>query len=183
MMRIKTLIVIIVFFFSTALHAVEIPPQAVAVNGVAHPVINLCTAAGGKWKFLFESPAGIPFPDAENQNFDFTAWENDKTWSGVNVPGGLLMQGFDIKNNTEYYYQTKIAIPLDYAGNRILVRFDAVYTNTRVWIDGKYMRTHKGGFTTWDCDITDFAIPGQTATMIVGVAENVTKRIGNLSLQ
>ena len=75
------------------------------------------------------------------------------------------MQGFDILTNNEYYYQREITIPEEFAGNRILVRFDGVYCNARVWIDGKYIRTHVGGFTTWDCDITEYAEPGDAVLL------------------
>jgi len=148
-----------------------IPPQACCVQGVSKP--NIClneTSKDGTWKFLFESPEGVPLPGADSQDFNFSVWAN-KNWQDVAVPGGLAMQGFDIGNNTEYYYQRKVDVPADYAGKRVIVRFDGVYTNTRVWVDGKYIRTHIGGFTTWDCDITDFVTPGAAFTLTVGVAD------------
>ncbi|MBC8547562.1 FIVAR domain-containing protein [Clostridiaceae bacterium NSJ-31] len=160
----------------------EIPRAAKSLAGVAQPEIVLNETTGdGTWKFLFEVPdyktSGIPAPTAEQQDFDFTVWA-DEQWEDIKVPGEPLMQGFDILNNNEYYYQREITIPEDYAGNRVLVRFDGVYSNARVWIDGKYIRAHVGGFTTWDCDITDYAAPGQTVTMTVGVADIYTNTKG-----
>ena len=157
----------------------EIPQVATFLKDVTEPVTSLNeTTKDGTWKFLFESPEGIPLPDDDNQDFNFHNWEVTKIWNNVIVPGGLVMQGFDIKNNTEYFYQRKVQIPLDYANKRILIRFDAVYSNARVWIDGKYVRTHKGGFTTWDCDITDYVTPGNTVTLTVGVADIDGNTIG-----
>ena len=112
----------------------------------------------------------MPYPTEENQDFDFSAW-SDRNWQNIIVPGEPLMQGFDILTNNEYYYQREITVPEDFKGNRVLVRFDGVYSNARVWINGKYIRTHVGGFTTWDCDITEYAAPGETVTMTVGVAD------------
>jgi len=147
----------------------QIPIKASYVDGVSSPVI--CLNSKNEWKFIFETNIeGIPLPTASSQDFSPSVLDN-KIQHDVIVPGELLMQGFNILNNTEYYYQRKITIPNDYANNRILIRFSGVYTNTRIWIDGKYIRTHIGGFTTWDCDITDFVKAGETYTLTVGVAD------------
>ena len=151
--------------------APEIPPKAKTAAGVADPVISLNSGEGGAaWRFLFESPSEVPQPGEACQDFDFGAWRG-KGWAGVTVPGELVMQGFDIRNNTEYYYQREFTVPADYAGSRALIRFDGVYTYARVWVNGKYIRTHRGGFTTWDCDITGLALAGQAATLTIGVAD------------
>lgn len=149
----------------------QIPLAAKMVDGVEQSTITLNETTGdGTWKFLFESPNGIPLPTAANQDFDFSAWTS-KEWHNIKVPGEILMQGFDILNNTEYYYQRDLQIPADYADSRILIRFDGVYSNARVWVNGKYVRTHVGGFTSWDCDITNMVTPGETVTLTVGVAD------------
>ena len=163
-----------------------IPDAPVSVPGVSETEVSLNDTEGnGTWKFLYEIPDytaedGVPYPTEENQDFDFAAWE-DKNWQDILVPGEPLMQGFDVLTNNEYYYQRQITVPEDFAGNRVLVRFDGVYSNARVWINGKHIKTHVGGFTTWDCDITEYAAPGETVTMTVGVAElySTTKGIWN----
>lgn len=163
-----------------------IPDAAKQLSGVENTEINLNETTGdGTWKYLYEIPdytlpGGVPAPTAKNQDFDFEKWK-DMNWQNIKVPGEPLMQGFDILTNNEYYYQREITVPEDFAGNRVLVRFDGVYSNARVWINGKHVKTHVGGFTTWDCDITEYATPGETVTMTVGVADlySTTKGIWN----
>lgn len=163
-----------------------IPDAAKSLAGVSNSEINLNETTGnGTWKYLYEIPDytlpdGVPAPTEKNQDFDFGKWK-DMNWQNIKVPGEPLMQGFDILTNNEYYYQREITIPEDFAGNRVLVRFDGVYSNARVWINGKHIKTHVGGFTTWDCDITEYAAPGETVTMTVGVADlySTTKGIWN----
>lgn len=163
-----------------------IPDIPTKLFGIGEPKRTLNETTGnGTWKFLYDipdyaQPMGIPGPYEEDQDFDFTIW-NDRKWDAIKVPGEPLMQGFDIQTNNEYYYRREITIPDEFSGNRIFVRFDGVYSNARVWIDGHYIRTHIGGFTTWDCDITEYALPGTTVTMVVGVADiySVTKGIWN----
>lgn len=163
-----------------------IPGAAKYIKGVEKTEINLNETTGdGTWRYLYDipdytQPGGIAAPGTENQDFDFNKWA-DRDWNDIKVPGEPLMQGFDILSNNEYYYQREITVPDDFAGNRVKVRFDGVYSNSRIWINGTYVQTHVGGFTTWDCDITEYAAPGETVTMTVGVAElySTTKGIWN----
>lgn len=46
----------------------------------------------------------IPNAFDYNQNYDFSTI-NESKWQSVIVPLSLVMQGFDIENNTEYYYK------------------------------------------------------------------------------
>lgn len=153
-----------------------LPKAACAVLGVAEARICLNEKDGdGTWKFLYQIPGGrkncrIPSPWAQNQDFDFQSWEGEP-WMPVKVPGEPFMQGFPVETNQEYYYQRKIQIPEDYCGKRIFLRFEGVYSNARVWVGSKYVRAHIGGFTAWDCDITDCVVPGETMTLTVGVTE------------
>ncbi|WP_312644159.1 glycoside hydrolase family 2 TIM barrel-domain containing protein, partial [Hydrogenoanaerobacterium sp.] len=150
----------------------EIPPEADKISGVAQPVISLNEPTGdGTWKFLFTPPAGSK-PGQAGQDFDFSAW-TDENWENIKVPGGLVMQGHDILNEVEYYYQREITIPSDYNGKRILLRFNGVYSYARVWVNDTFVRSHSGGFTTWDCDITDKVTAGETVTVTVGVTDKL----------
>jgi len=71
------------------------------------------------------------------------------------------MQGFEIRHDVGYPYKTEIDIPEDFAGRRVRLRFDGVYSYARVWVNGRFVRDHHGGFTTWECDITDFVSRGR----------------------
>lgn len=103
----------------------EIPPEAMSVPGVSQSVIPLNTGDGQAWQFLFNAPSGIPKPNAANQDYDFSGVTG---WEMIEVPNELSMQGYDILNDTEYYYKTEINIPADYTGKKILLRFNGVYS-------------------------------------------------------
>lgn len=143
-----------------------IPPIPMVIAGTKQH--ELCL--DGIWEFLPEICTEVPAPNAITQDFDFSSLAA-KAWKQVIVPGELVMQGFSIKNNTEYYYRRGVDIPADFTGKRILIRFDGVYSNARVWLNGILIRTHCGGFTTWDCDITELARPGTSVLLTVGVAD------------
>jgi len=149
----------------------EIAPTPAEVTGVENPVILLNDWQGsGDWEFLFTPPSSKP----ASGDFDVSTWDG-QNWKNIIVPGEILMQGYDIAADKEYYYKTTLTIPADYDGNRILVRFQGVYSDARVWVNGKFVRNHVGGFTTWDCDITTLVgeMNGEAkeVTMVVGVTD------------
>jgi beta-galactosidase len=92
-------------------------------------------------------------------------------WNEIKVPGECMMQGYAIKHDQPFTYRKEILIPSDYKGSLIKIRFEGVYSYARIWIDGKYICDHYGGFTSWECDITSVANPGKTATLMVEVID------------
>lgn len=127
-------------------------PVPASVSGVSEPVVLL----NGIWKFSMTAPS------------DF--YENHvdpSTWPDIRVPGEAWMQGFPIAFDAEYPCKREIDIPADYAGQRIFIRFDGVYSDARVWIDGFLVGSHQGGFNSWQVEITDHVSAGQSAWLTV----------------
>jgi hypothetical protein len=83
------------------------------------------------------------------------------------MPNELEMEGLSITSDTEYVLRRSFEVPRDYAGKAIFLRFDGVYSYGRVWINGQYVRDHYGGFTSWDCEITQHVRPGESADLVV----------------
>jgi len=134
----------------------QVIPIPVRTNGVANPVLSL----NGTWKFSLSPPAEF--------------WSNNvdpSSWSDITVPGEAVMQGFNIARNTEYPYKKAVLIPADFQGKRVILRFAGVYSYARVWVNGKLVRDHHGGFTSWDCDLTDYVTAGRTVWITVGVTD------------
>lgn len=146
------------------------------VQGIKNGTISLADREEKNWQFFGGEAEGVPSPYAEKQDFDFSQLE-EKGWEPVIVPGSLTMQGWDIENNREYYYRTKITVPEDFAGRKIRIRFEGVYSSSRVWVNGRYVRTHIGGFTPFDCDLSDFS-GERELTLVVGVADIEGKEDG-----
>ena len=94
-------------------------------------------------------------------------------WKSIHVPGEPMMQGFVIRHDVENAYRKVIQIPRGFRNKRIILRFNGVYSQARVWIDGHFVREHQGGFTSWDCDITSLVVAGHPATLTVGVTDRL----------
>ena len=53
------------------------------------------------------------------------------------------------------WYRRKFTLPGEMGGKRILLHFGAVDYQCDVWVNGKYIRSHTGGQTSFEADITD----------------------------
>jgi beta-galactosidase len=130
--------------------------QSLLVKGVSKPEILL----NGLWNVTphgYEKVLSSP--------------EDSVRWYDITVPGEAMMQGIPVKHDEPFLYKRDFVIPADFSGKIIIVRFEGVYSYTRVWVNGKFIRDHSGGFTPWDCDITSAAEPGQKAVIEVEVTD------------
>lgn len=82
-------------------------------------------------------------------------------WTTIQVPGEAAMQGYAIEHDKPFTYRKTITVPADYARQRVLLRFDGVYSQARLLVNGQFVREHHGGFTRWETDITSFVKPGK----------------------
>ena len=128
------------------------------VAGVKAAEISL----NGTWQFRLQPPT----------NF-WSATERVTGWQPITVPGEPQMQGFEVRNDQEFTYQRRIKIPADYAGQRVFIRFEGVYGEARVWINGHFLRNHLGSFTPWECELTEWVKPGKEAVLTVGITDRM----------
>ena len=106
------------------------------VEGVTRHTIDL----NGKWDFKFSPSSG---------------------WTKVSVPGELAMQGYGVAHDEPVTYRRTVNIPADFAGHRIILRFDGTYSYATLIVNGKTVREHRGGFSRWETDVTGVVKPGR----------------------
>ena len=61
-----------------------------------------------------------------------------------------------ISENEILWYRTSIVRPSTWDGKKILLHFDAVDWRAEVFIDGKQIASHTGGYTAFSVDVTDY---------------------------
>lgn len=88
-------------------------------------------------------------------------------WQEVMVPAELMALGYDIRRDKEYVYKRQLDIPKEWQGSTLILKFSMVYEYCKIWVNGKFVREHEGAFTSFECDITDYVIFGQTAIITV----------------
>lgn len=72
------------------------------------------------------------------------------------------------------YYQRSVQVPRGWAGERILLRFDAATHSAKVYVDDRLVGEHVGGYTPFDIDITDAVKPGAAFRLTVAVSPDLT---------
>lgn len=70
------------------------------------------------------------------------------------------------------WYRRRVEIPPAWAERKVLLHFQAVDYDATVWVNGKEVGRHRGGFTPFTCDITAAARPGEVATIVVRARDN-----------
>lgn len=119
----------------------------------------------GNWRFL-----------ASNEQTEVGLFTMDYSeWDTLLVPGN-----WDTRDRySEYvgkgYYQRQFDIPKNWSDKQIRLRFGAVYQASKVWLNGKLLGEHEGGYTPFEFNITDQVELKKTNSLIV-MADNTYKR-------
>jgi beta-galactosidase/beta-glucuronidase len=73
--------------------------------------------------------------------------------------------------NHDYYsavwYRRDVTIPADWAGKRVLLHFQAVDYDSTVWVNGREVGRHRGGFSPFSCDLSGVAEAGDEITIVL----------------
>lgn len=131
-----------------------------------------------------------PQSNASRTILDFSGvWDfrlkPDAPWQSIAVPASYNDQSADPEFRRHVglaWYRRSITVPSMLKGQRLMLRFDAVTHNARVFLDGQLLCTHRGGFLPFEADVTDILHPGQTALLEVEVDNTIshhTLPVGN----
>lgn len=104
-------------------------------------------------------------PEADCVNFD------DSHWSAVGLPHSFSIPYFASDRFYVGYgwYRKHFDVPPEWTGKRINLEFDGVFQVTEVFVNGKRIGEHQGGYTGFTFDITGAVKPG---TNVVAVRVN-----------
>lgn len=111
----------------------------------------------GSWSFSVS-------PEAE-----FWKKPQMKGWKEIEVPGEWVMQGFEVEKGKAAGYFRTFNVPASWKGQRIKLRCNAIYSESRIYINGKEAGGHLGGFTPFELDVTDLVKTGEENRMALSV--------------
>ena len=77
------------------------------------------------------------------------------------------------------WYRRDIEIPEEWQGGRILLHFGAVDHTATVYLDGKEIFTHKGGYSSFSIDITPYVNSGKASLCVCAVDDCRDTRYGS----
>lgn len=121
------------------------------LSGTGRDVFSMNLA----WRFHKGALAGEPFA----LSYD------DSRWECVNLPNGLEYLPLDASGCGNYqgeaWYRKRFSLDKEMAGKKIFVHFEGIMGKSKVWVNGKLLSEHFGGYTPVIIDITEAAKPGQ----------------------
>ena len=107
----------------------------------------------------------------------YSAKFDDSAWQEVQVPHdwvttlpyakeashshGYKTVGYKYPDTSIGWYRKTTNIPANDLGKRLMLRFDGIFRNARVWFNGFYMGTEQSGYTTQIYDITPYIKYGE----------------------
>ncbi len=81
------------------------------------------------------------------------------------------------------WYQREIAIPAEWADKDVVLNFGAVYYESEIYIDGKFVDRHFGGSDSFSVDITEFVKAGQKHSLVVNAKSDLRSRMQSAGKQ
>jgi hypothetical protein len=169
-MRIITVIFSVLLFFSVSF-AQKKPVESQKSHRIEKTI-------NSQWTFNYfpETNAGKGF---EAPGFDDSRWPAisvPHTWSTYETTGEV--HPF-IKNPSESdspywwmgwgWYRKHFSINRDFSDRKVFVEFDGVQKYCKVWLNGNYLGDHKGGYGSFDFDITAYIKFGEDNVLAVAV--------------
>lgn len=88
-------------------------------------------------------------------------------WRPVALPHDWLIgQVEDLYEDGDGWYRRALTVPEDFADHVWLLRFDGVYMDCDVLVNGRVLATHRYGYTAFDVDLTPALRVGDNALMV-----------------
>ena len=76
-------------------------------------------------------------------------------WSDVDLPHDFLIaQENDLYENADGWYRRVLSVPAQWLEQAVVLRFDGVYMDCDVLLNGEVLCTHHYGYTCFDADLT-----------------------------
>lgn len=117
----------------------------------------------GAWRFSID-----PHLQGESQGWykpDF----QDSAWSEVQVPHTWNVMPEHRDYSGSAWYRRRFNLPDSVAGQRAILRFEAIFYKARIWMNGALVGEHEGGYTPFELEASDFILPGRPNLLAVQV--------------
>jgi hypothetical protein len=118
-----------------------------------------------EWVFNYFPAENADVAGCQAPNFDDSTWPAvaiPHTWQTYETTGKIHPFIYDASEKNDAYwwhgwgwYRKHFSVGKEQAGRRIFVEFDAVQKYSKIWVNGKLVGDHKGGYDGFFFDITD----------------------------
>jgi beta-galactosidase len=103
---------------------------------------------------------------------------NDAAWSTVNVPHDMsitLVSTSDSDPGAIGWYRKHFTLPPGFAGKKVIVQFDGVYEDSKIYLNGTQVGNQRFGYISFNCDLTPYLnVTGDNVLSVF--VDNLTSR-------
>lgn len=134
--------------------------------------LRVITRLNRDWRFKRQAAAGsaveAEFVRAEEPQYD------DSSWVMVHIPHTWDATPDNPFTTTGHFhglgwYRRKLEIPAEWRGRRVWLGFNGVFQIADIWVNGRHLGQHIGGYTSFQFDAADALQWGATNLLAVRV--------------
>lgn len=111
------------------------------------------------WRFLKGDCPGAEVPDFDDSN-----------WEGADLPHGLEVLPENSSGCINYqgpaWYRKRFRLPGSMEGQRVFLRFEAIMGISRIWVNGRLVTEHVGGYLPIHVDIREYLQDGDNLVAV-----------------
>ena len=100
-------------------------------------------------------------------------------WATIEVPGEWVIQGQSVEAGSYAGYFRGFEVPESWKGYRIILKCEAVYSECKIWINGKESGSHMGGFTPFEFDVTESIRSGKNTIALEVRSESLADTLSS----
>jgi len=131
--------------------------------------VRIKSKLNSEWKFILDDKSGF-------ESADF----NDSSWRSLDLPHDWSIEGqFNAKNTAGGqgaflpcgigWYRKSFILPDSMKNKRVVIQFDGVYMNSKVYINGHFLGQYPYGYSTFQYDLTGYIQFSEENTIAVRV--------------
>lgn len=143
-------------------------PKGDYVSGIATPQLSL----NGTWQF---------HPSPETDFEKKIVITKEEGWNDIEVPSEWYMQSYTVEKGQWAGYYKTLHIPEDWKDKRVIIRFGAVNSECKLFINGSFAGSHIGTMNQFEFEITPFLNYNQDRLAIYVRSESLADEIGRIS--
>jgi beta-galactosidase len=136
------------------------------------PDVRIVQSFDRDWRFTRTSDAAKKFSAATRDMSPL----NDAAWEQVNLPHSVRLEPLNASGGRNYqglcWYQKHFAAPAEWRGRTLHLVFEAAMSVADVWLNGKHLTTHYGGYIPFVIDISKHVAFGGEANVLTVLLNN-----------
>lgn len=168
----------VVWLCSSAIAVPQQPPFRTLLVGIDRRSV---TSLNGPWHYLVESPPARELYDrdgkvrdngyAQNTHPNITSGPHNAEYDFSTAPTLNVPGDWNTQDPTLFRFEGVVWYERDFsfapqADRRTFLHIGAANYRSVVWVNGKRVCEHEGGFTPFDCEVTRAVTPGNNSVVI-----------------